>query len=76
MTDSNSNTNAKTPPHRVYLVIEAKGDQKNQWTELGAIWPHKDGDGGAIGLKLTPLEMLKPGARLVYRKVKSKQAAA
>lgn len=35
------------PTHTAYVVLDAKEgtDRKAQWTEIGAIWPHKNGQG-------------------------------
>jgi len=37
------------PSHRLYLVQERPGG-KAHWIEIGAAWPHKDGDGFGIRL--------------------------
>ena len=35
------------PTHTAYIVTEGKGsrDRKAQWHEIGAVWPHKNGNG-------------------------------
>jgi hypothetical protein len=35
------------PTHTAYVVTEPKegSNRKAQWTEVGAIWPHKNGQG-------------------------------
>ena len=67
---------AAKPSHRVYLVQDApKEGAKALWTEIGAIWPHKDGQGGSLSFKATPLELLNGKGRIVYRAVKDKDAA-
>ncbi len=34
------------PTHSAYIVTTPKGeDRKAQWHEIGAIWPHKNGNG-------------------------------
>ena len=35
------------PTHTAYVVIDPKegSDRKAQWIEVGAVWPHSDGDG-------------------------------
>ncbi len=35
------------PSHTAYIVIGAKkgGDKKANWREVGAVWPHKNGNG-------------------------------
>jgi len=59
----------KKPTHRIYLV-RSQGDRKrDRWTEIGAIWPHKDHKGGSILFNMTPLEMINGEGRIVYRAV-------
>lgn len=34
------------PTHNAYVVSEPKeGDRKGIWHEVGAIWPHRNGEG-------------------------------
>jgi len=35
------------PTHRAYVVVEPKegSDRKATWVEVGAVWPHKNGNG-------------------------------
>jgi hypothetical protein len=35
------------PTHRAYIVVDPKegSDRKASWTEVGAVWPHKNGNG-------------------------------
>jgi hypothetical protein len=50
----------KTPTQRAYLVESAKDDSdRTYWTEIGALWPHKDGKGSNL--------LLKGGGRIVIR---------
>ena len=68
-------TGAK-PSFRVYLVQDGvSGDAKASWTEIGAIWPHKDGKGGNLNLKATPMELLQGKGRIVYRTAKEKASS-
>ncbi len=48
-----------TPSHAVFVVV---GDAKKRWIEIGAAWPHKDGDGFNVSLDALP-----PSGRLVLR---------
>lgn len=34
------------PTHRAYIVIDPRKEGgKAQWIEVGAVWPHKNGNG-------------------------------
>lgn len=35
------------PSHKAYLVIDPKegSERKARWLEVGAVWPHKNGEG-------------------------------
>jgi hypothetical protein len=35
------------PTHRAHIVVEPKdgSDRKATWVEVGAVWPHKNGNG-------------------------------
>ena len=35
------------PTHTAYVIIDPKegSDHKAQWIEVGAVWPHKNGQG-------------------------------
>ena len=50
-----ANGNKKLPTHRAYTVTERKGSDKGSWKELGAAWPHDDGQGFTIKLEALPL---------------------
>ena len=56
-------TNAKQPTHRAYYV--AGEDDKAFWHEIGAAWPHGDGNGFNLKLVLLP----PAGATITIRKV-------
>ena len=37
---------SKKPTHNAYIVEEAKKEGgKSQWHKVGAVWPHKNGEG-------------------------------
>lgn len=62
-----SNTTAIKPSHRIYRV---SGEGKSaKWTEIGAAWPNKDGNGFSISCKAVPLE-----GRIVMRKIAERPA--
>jgi hypothetical protein len=64
-----SNTTTKQKPtHRIYAVSK-RGD-RSYWREIGAAWPHKDGDGFGLKLDYLPLN----GAEIVLRKPKADEA--
>lgn len=46
-------TTNNRPSHIAWLV-EGEGDNA-KWTEIGAQWPHKKGEGYALDLKAIPL---------------------
>ena len=56
------------PSHRIYAVT--KNGDSNYWREIGAAWPHKDGEGFNLKLDFLPLN----GAELVIRKPKADEA--
>jgi hypothetical protein len=66
---SNDKTTKAAPTHRVFSVSK-KGEKKPTWTEIGAAWPHKDGQGFNLTFTARPLE----GAEIVLRV--AKKAAA
>ena len=59
---------SKRPSHRVYAVT--KNGEKSYWTEIGAAWANKDGQGFNLDFTARPLE----GAKIVLRA--PKKAAA
>jgi hypothetical protein len=67
---SNDNTKAR-PTHRIYGVTKT-GDSKANWQEIGAAWPHKDGNGFSLKFTARPLD----GAEIVLRVVTAKKEAA
>ncbi len=53
------------PTHIAYQVEDGDQDEdtsKGRWTEVGAVWPHKDGKGYSITLRALPVN-----GRLVLR---------
>ena len=56
------------PSHRVYAVT--KNGERSNWREIGAAWPHKDGEGFSLKLDFLPLN----GAELVIRKPKANES--
>ena len=53
------------PTHRAFIVRNFqtdKGEEKSHWTDIGSVWPHKDGKGFDVTLKAFPVD-----GRLVIR---------
>lgn len=48
----------KRPSHKAFSIenYEKEGAEKGHWTEIGAAWPHKDGKGFDVTIKLMPLD--------------------
>jgi hypothetical protein len=57
--------NNNPPSHRVYAVT--KNGKQGYWREIGAVWPHGDGEGFNLKLDFLPLH----GAEIVIRKPKA-----
>ena len=59
------------PTHTAFIVSEPKegSDRKAIWHEVGAVWPHKNGDGFDI---VIPADLSVTG-RIVCTKRKEKQ---
>jgi len=53
------------PSHKVYAVT--KNGERSYWAEIGACWPHQDGDGFTMKLDMLPLN----NAEIVIRKPKA-----
>jgi len=64
-------TETNRPTHRVYAVKKTGGD-KSFWTEIGAAWANKDGEGFNLVFNALPLQ----GAGIVLRKAKAKKKVA
>ena len=60
-------TSPNKPSHRVYAVTKRKSGE-NDWTEIGACWPHGDGKGFNLKLDYLPLN----GGEIVIRVPKEK----
>ena len=56
-------TRTNRPSHRLLSVCKLK-DGKSSWTEIGAAWAHKDGQGFSFTLKAVPT----PGGEFVMRR--------
>jgi hypothetical protein len=64
-----SNNSNNIPSHRIYAV--AKSGKRGYWREIGAAWPHKDGEGFNLKLDFLPLN----GSEIVLRKPQADEAA-
>ena len=62
------------PTHNAYVVIEPKegSDRKATWLLVGAVWPHRNGD----GFDLVIPEGVNVSGRIVCRQRKEKPAEA
>ena len=59
----------RKPTHRLFRVV---GDgEKANWTEIGAAWPNKDGQGFSLSCDAMPLS-----GRIVMRAITERPAAA
>jgi hypothetical protein len=58
------------PTHSAYVVNEAKegSDRKGYWREVGAVWPHKNGN----GFDLVLFDQLSVSGRIVCTERKDK----
>lgn len=64
-----SNIFGRKPTHRLFRVV---GDgEKANWTEIGAAWPNKDGQGFSLSCDAMPLS-----GRIVMRAITEKPVAA
>ena len=62
---------AGKPTHIAYVVTKsAKEGSKGNWTEVGAVWPHKNGE----GFDLVITEGISVHGRVVIRKNEPKPA--
>lgn len=48
-------TTSNQPSHLVYHVEGRDDDEPNNWTQIGAMWPHKDGKGWNVQLQFLPI---------------------
>jgi len=58
------------PSHRVYAVT--RSGKQSYWHQIGAAWPHGDGEGFNVKLDYMPLN----GADIVIRKPKANEPEA
>jgi hypothetical protein len=56
-------TASNRPTHRLYAVAKKPNGENGKWAEIGAAWPHKDGNGFNLRVNYLPLN----GAELVLR---------
>lgn len=56
-------TTSNRPTHRLYSVCKTT-DGKSSWTEIGAAWAHKDGNGFSFKLKAS----VAPGGEFIMRR--------
>lgn len=68
MTTETTTTSSKRPTHRVYAVT--KRNDRSNWDEIGAAWPHGDGKGFSVKLDYLPLN----GAEISLRLIEPKAA--
>ena len=68
---SNDTITRTRPTHRIYSVTK-NGDSKANWQEIGAAWPHKDGNGFNLEFYAKPLD----GASVVLRTALKKKGGA
>lgn len=66
--DSSNDNGKRLPSHRLMLQHEADDDRSPQ-TEVGALWPHKQGGGYSITLRRGIAVQLVEGVRLVAFKI-------
>jgi hypothetical protein len=68
---SNDTTTKVLPTHRIFSVMNGN-EGKAVWTEIGAAWANKDGEGFNLVFNALPLQ----GAGIVLRKAKAKKKVA
>jgi hypothetical protein len=64
-------TNSNRPSHRVCAVLKKEGPEKGTWLEIGAAWPHRNGNGYGVTPNFIPRS---PDAELVIRAIEPKSA--
>jgi hypothetical protein len=64
-------TTSNKPSHRIYAVTKRASIDKNDWTEVGAAWAHKDGKGFSLKLEYLPLNGAELSLRVPSDKPKS-----
>jgi outer membrane usher protein FimD/PapC len=50
MMTTQTETNAKTPSHTIYVVEAKEGNAKSDWLKVGAAWEHSDKDGMTLSI--------------------------
>ncbi len=68
---SNDTATKNRPTHRVYSVTK-NAENGSKWTEIGAAWPHKDGQGFNLKFNAMPAN----GAEVVLRTATAKKGGA
>jgi len=68
---SNDTTTKNRPTHRIFSVTK-NAESGSKWTEIGAAWPHKDGQGFNLKFDAMPAN----GAEVVLRTVTAKKGGA
>ena len=53
---NNQNQSKGNAPTHIAYTVRGYGDGKSQWTRIGAVWPHKDGQGFGLTLEALPLD--------------------
>ena len=56
MTDTNTPSTASNPPSHIAYHVKNGKSGKGRWTEIGAAWAHKDGNGFNVQLDTVPLD--------------------
>lgn len=65
-------TTSNQPSHLVYHVKDIEGSKADSlWTQVGAMWPHKNGEGWNMQLDLLPVS----SGKLIIRVNKPKDAS-
>ena len=59
------------PSHRAYVVSTKKEGEKSIWTEIGAVWPHKNGNGFDVVIR----EGISASGRIVCTEPKTTEAS-
>lgn len=69
-------TNKNLPSHRIYAPIrDDRGKETGQLVEIGAIWPHKKGEGMSIKINALPLETADFGNLVAFVNKQSKASS-
>ena len=63
----------RLPTHRVYAVTPTRSG-KSFWKDIGALWPHADGQGFGLKLEYLPLDRVELVARAPLPKRKEGEA--